>query len=155
MNDPMTEGAKPGTVDTFEEVHVTLADGRTIYWPKGDMSRLAPAAVCSVVSRMQRLRAELKKDRYDMREIERLINDPIAFEKQFLSGDSLTVHNALKEAGKDPLIEALKVAGEALDALDHAQHWIRENGKNGASAPFRTVVAGGRAALERIRNNKH
>lgn len=86
--------------NTFEEIHVTLDDGRTIYWPKGNMTRLAPAAVCSVVGRIQRLRKELLKDPRDMREIERLINEPVAFEKEFLSGDSTVVHNAIKELGE-------------------------------------------------------
>jgi len=94
------------THDSFEEVHVTLQDGRMLYWPKGDMSRLAPAAVCSIAARMVRLRAALKKDPLDMREMERLINEPIAFEDVFLSGDSLRVHNAIKELGEGNVVEA-------------------------------------------------
>lgn len=113
--------------NTYEEVHVTTDDGRSIYWPKGDMTRLAPAAVCNVASRMLQLRKAINADPFDMREVERLIAAPISFEKEFLSGDSLTVHNAIKALG----IEALpapsvptpsKTEGGAYPAVAQQQH---------------------------------
>jgi len=98
------------TPDSFEEVHVTLQDGRTLYWPKGDMTRLAPAAVCSVAARLQALRKWLKANPDQPAELVKLITEPIAFEDAFLSGDSLRVHNAIKELGskRDWLLAELK-----------------------------------------------
>lgn len=109
------------TRDGFEEVHVELKDGRTIYWPKGDMSRLAKPAVCSVASRMVQLRAVLKRDPLDMRELERLINLPIAFEDKFLSGDSIVVHNAIKELGRNWLEEAASHLATGEGRMDSSE----------------------------------
>jgi len=97
--------------DTYEDVHVTLQNGKTVYWPQGDMARLAPAAVCNVASRIIWLRAWLRKlgpealsgmTHDERRKLEHLINTPISFEKEFLSGKSFEVHNAIKTLGSQP-----------------------------------------------------
>jgi len=53
--------------------------------------RHAPAACCSFVSRIQVLR-KMHKNGED---ITRLLNEPLAFESEFLSGDIEKVHNAI------------------------------------------------------------
>lgn len=89
--------------DNYEDVHIQTIDGKHVYWPKNDMSRLAPAAVCSVASRIVELR-NLIKDNPDIPEnVAKLINKPIAFEKEFLSGKSLDVHNGIKQLGEEIL----------------------------------------------------
>lgn len=85
-------------MDNPEEIHLILADGRVVYWPKGDMARLAPAAVCHVASAILRLRKILKDHGGEipsdvLRKLE-AVAGPISFEKQFLSGNSAEVHNA-------------------------------------------------------------
>jgi hypothetical protein len=93
--------------DSYGEVHVTLADGRNVYWPKGDISRYAPAAVCQVTMRLKILRKILKE--YEMspelrRQLEH-ISHPIPYEKEWDSQCSITIHNAIKKLGADILGE--------------------------------------------------
>jgi hypothetical protein len=59
----------------------------------------------------------------------------------------------LLRKSRSSLTEAIKVAGDTLVALEKAELWIRENGHRGVAAPFRTVITGNRAALERIKSN--
>jgi hypothetical protein len=94
--------------DTYGEVHVTLQDGRSIYWPNGDISRYAPAAVCQVTMRIKMLRKVLKKEMSSelsselRRELERLAT-PLPYEAAWDSQCSLTVHNAIKRLGDELL----------------------------------------------------
>jgi len=91
--------------DAFGEVHVTLQDGRSIYWPKGDISRYAPAAVCQVTMRIKMLRKVLKTQEMSpelRRELERLAM-PLPYEAAWDSRCSLTVHNAIKRLGGEIL----------------------------------------------------
>ena len=89
--------------DGYEEVHVTLEDGRKIYWPKGDMARLAPGAVCNIAGRIVDLRAILDAHGCDIppaiRQKLEMLARPVPYEAAWFSGKSIEVHNALKEFG--------------------------------------------------------
>lgn len=85
-----------------EEIYLQTADGRTVYWPKENMGRLAPAAVVSAASRVVALRKFLKDNEETLapdlcKKIEYLCR-PIDFEDQFLSGNSLKIHNAIVDS---------------------------------------------------------
>lgn len=88
--------------DKYEDVHVTLQDGRDIYWPGDDMTRLAPATVCQVMLRIQQLRDFIKKNGDALTASQRQDLDRIArhvpLEEEFCSGDSLRLHNAIKQS---------------------------------------------------------
>ena len=93
------------TSDSYEEVHVTLADGRKIYWPKGDMTRLAPGAVCNVAGRIVDLRNLLKNHGEEIPaaiyQKLAMLARPIPWEEAWFSGKSVDVHNALKQLGAE------------------------------------------------------
>jgi hypothetical protein len=87
--------------DEYKDVHVTTDDGRSIYWPKEDMTRYAPATVCQIMLRIQQLRDFIKKNgdtltvsqRQDLERIAR----HVPLEEEFCSGSSIRLHNAIKE----------------------------------------------------------
>lgn len=85
-----------------EEIHLKLADGSTVYWPKENMGRLAPAAVVSAASRVVALRKFLKDNEEalapDLRKKIEYLCRPIDFEREFLSGNSLKIHNAIVDS---------------------------------------------------------
>lgn len=87
--------------DADEEVHITTQSGEEIYWPKGDMTRLAPAAVCSIIARMLDLRKVLKEENISRELTQKLewIARPVSFESKFLSEKSIEIHNGIKEIG--------------------------------------------------------
>lgn len=115
--------------DTYGEVHVTLQDGRTIYWPKGDISRYAPAAVCQVSSRIKLLRKALKNHEMDAglrRELERLTT-PLPYEAEWDSQCSITVHNAIKQLGNETNKHVpCPVCGEELTELIYPGGYLNE-----------------------------
>ena len=92
--------------DKYGEVHVTLQDGRSIYWPKGDISRYAPAAVCQVTMRIKMIRKILKTHEMspELRRDLKLLTSQLPYEAEFGSQCSLTVHNAIKRLGAEMLI---------------------------------------------------
>ncbi len=87
------------SADSYEDVHVTLANGRSIYWPKDDMTRLAPAAVCQVMQRVLELRAWIAQAESQGPVDAKLkhIARRLPGEEAWLSGNSLRVHNELKQ----------------------------------------------------------
>ena len=92
-------------MDNYEEIHVKLESGETIYWPKGDIARLAPAAVCQIAQRILILRKILSEHEMDKdlrRKLDQLAR-PIPFEDKFLSGNSVKVHNAIKSLGAEDI----------------------------------------------------
>lgn len=87
---------------------ITITDnqGRKLYWPEEDMSRLAPAAVCGVLQRMEELRSLLRRAeaegvimspmlKKDLSHIAR----PLPYEAEWKSQNIERVHAALIELG--------------------------------------------------------
>lgn len=91
--------------DTYDEIHVELKDGRKIYLPKEDMTRLAPATVCAVVHRLDLIRKKVKE--LGITGLDHLLR-PVPYEEQYKSGCSVTLHNAIKEMGKE--LTALEIS---------------------------------------------
>ena len=94
--------------DSYNDVHVQLMDGRWIYLPKDDMARYAPATVCQVTHRIKVLR-KLIESATDLpvklkRELDHIAR-PIPYEKEYDSSCSITVHNAIKDQGRDIIDE--------------------------------------------------
>lgn len=85
------------TPDTYEDVHVTLADGRSIYLPKDNMARYAPATVCAVLHRLDLIRKKARE--LGITGLDHLLR-PVPMEDLYKSGCSITLHNAIKEQGQ-------------------------------------------------------
>jgi len=77
------------------------ADGRKIYWPKGDMSRLAPGAVCNIACRIVDLRSILanhgERIPADIYQKLNMLARAIPWEEAWFSGKSIEIHNAIKQ----------------------------------------------------------
>lgn len=83
-------------------VTVKLEDGRTIYWPADDLSRLAPSVVCGILQRIQELRrviAQMEAEGQQPAAILRHISREIPYEDLWLSGNAEKVHNAMLATG--------------------------------------------------------
>jgi hypothetical protein len=104
-----------------EEITLQTADGRTVYWPPGNMGRLAPAAVCAVASRIQRLRKEIESFPPEIRAKLAPFVAPLPFEQELLSGKIEQVHGAIRQLGSPKI--AIRVAGGAVQAIysDHPE----------------------------------
>ena len=90
-----------GTEDDLG-VTVKLEDGRTIYWPADDLSRLAPSVVCGMLRRIQDLRGLISRMEAEGQQVDSLLrhlSGPIPYEDLWLSGNVEKVHNALLATG--------------------------------------------------------
>ena len=93
--------------NSYEEITLKTIDGTTVYWPKGDMSRLVPAAVCGLATQILELRSFIKNNKDKINKIDptlliklEKIARPIPFESSFLSGKIEEVHNKIVEIGE-------------------------------------------------------
>ena len=87
----------------YEAITVQTADGRTLYWPPGDVGRLAPAAVCAVASRIVRLREKLALFSPEDQAMLRPFLLPLPFEEKLLSGKIEKVHDAILQIALEEL----------------------------------------------------
>ena len=97
-------GINPPMTPVKSEITVKLEDGHIIYWPEGDFSRLAPAAVCNIAAKILQLRKILKDHGEEIpqnvkKKLE-FLAEPFAFESSFLSSSIVEVHRGIKEIGK-------------------------------------------------------
>ena len=76
---------------------------RRIYTPQEEVARKAPAIICAVASRVQRLRFKLanldQTKRFTLKEIEVLVGEciaPLPFESELLSGNIVQVDQAIQ-----------------------------------------------------------
>lgn len=99
MNPPFSWPAET----TYEDITVTLLDGRKISWPKGDYSRFSCAAVCSIAAKMIKLREILKECEIPesvRRQLE-VVAEPFSFEDRFLKGNSVEKRKILTKIGEE------------------------------------------------------
>lgn len=159
MKDTTEQNEKAGGRNSYEDVHVTLADGRSIYWPKDDMTRLAPAAVCQVMQRVVELRAWIAQAESQGPVDTKLkhIARPLPGEDAWLSGNSLRVHNELKEIGGTALglagvdeEESRPLTAEENVAIADYIDEIFDGYKEAPPADAPAKDAGGADAYERL-----
>ena len=93
-----------------EEITIRTDDGRTLYWPEGNMGRLAPAAFCGIAARIVKLRELLPEFPPEVQAKLAKLVTPLPFEEALLSGKMDKVHEAIKALGEATEEPAVPVA---------------------------------------------